>query len=66
MAGAGRDFLSVGALGSLNLPQLLAAEQAAGLGRNHKAVIMITWLCAASTRISLISSPMRPRNIAAI
>ena len=33
-----RDFLSVGALGSLNLPQLLAAEQAAGLGRNHKAV----------------------------
>ena len=31
----------MGALGSLNLPQLLAAEQAAGLGRNHKAVIMI-------------------------
>ena len=36
-----RDFLSVGALGSLTLPQLLAAEQAAGVGRNHKAVIMI-------------------------
>ena len=36
-----RDFLSVGALGSLTLPQLLAAEQAAGVVRNHKAVIMI-------------------------
>jgi len=36
-----RDFLQVGAMGSLTLPQLLAAEQSAGLGRNHKAVIMI-------------------------
>ena len=36
-----RDFLQVGAMGSLTLPQLLAAEQSAGLGSNHKAVIMI-------------------------
>ena len=36
-----RDFLSVGALGSLTLSQLLAAEQAAGLGSNHKALIMV-------------------------
>ena len=32
-----RDFLQVGALGSLALPQLLAA----GAAKNHKAVIMI-------------------------
>ena len=31
----------MGALGSLTLPQLLAAEQASGVGGNHKAVIMI-------------------------
>jgi len=36
-----RDFLSVGALGSLTLPQLLAAEQVAGVAKNHKAVIMV-------------------------
>ena len=36
-----RDFLQVGAMGSLTLPQLFAAEQSAGLGSNHKAVIMI-------------------------
>lgn len=38
-----RDFLAVGslAMGGLALPQLLRAEQAAGIERSHKAVIMI-------------------------
>ena len=36
-----RDFLSVGTLGSLTLPQLLAAEEVAGVTKNHKAVIMV-------------------------
>lgn len=38
-----RDFLTIGslALGGLSLPQLLAAEQQAGSGSSHKAVIMI-------------------------
>lgn len=38
-----RDFLKVGglAMGGLSLPQLLAAEANAGIGRSHKAVIMI-------------------------
>ena len=36
-----RDFLKVGALGGLTLSQLLAAEQVAGGGRKHKALIMI-------------------------
>ncbi|QDU19785.1 hypothetical protein ETAA1_17230 [Urbifossiella limnaea] len=38
-----RDFLKVGALGlgGLSLPGLLRAERAAGIGRSHKAVIMI-------------------------
>ncbi len=38
-----RSFLQVGglALGGLSLPQLLRAEDQAGVGRSHKAVIMI-------------------------
>ena len=38
-----RDFLRIGGLafGGLSLPQLLQAEQLAGLRRSHKAVIMI-------------------------
>src|SRR5207253_11386850 len=38
-----RDFLKVGglALGGLSLPGLLRAEAQAGVGRSHKAVIMI-------------------------
>jgi hypothetical protein len=38
-----RNFLKVGALGlgGLALPQLLAAEQQAGIRRSHKSVIMI-------------------------
>ncbi len=36
-----RDFLRVGTLGSLTLPQLLAAEEVAGVAKNHKAVIMV-------------------------
>ena len=38
-----RDFLRVGALGmgGLALPQLLEAEALAGIGKSHKAVIMI-------------------------
>lgn len=38
-----RDFLKIGglAMGGLSLPQLLAAEANAGIGRSHKAVIMI-------------------------
>jgi hypothetical protein len=38
-----RNFLKIGALslGGLGLPQLLQAEAASGVGRSHKAVIMI-------------------------
>jgi hypothetical protein len=38
-----RNFLKIGALGlgGLSLPQVLAAEAASGVGRSHKAVIMI-------------------------
>src|SRR5579862_1255913 len=38
-----RNFLKIGALGlgGLSLPQLLAAEAASGVGRSHKAVIMV-------------------------
>src|SRR5438067_5114279 len=38
-----RDFLKVGglALGGLSLPGLFRAEAQAGIGRSHKAVIMI-------------------------
>ena len=38
-----RGFLSIGALGlgGLSLPQLLRAEDRAGIGRSHKSVIMI-------------------------
>ena len=40
---ARRDFLRVGALGrgTVALPQLLEAEALAGIGKSHKAVIMI-------------------------
>ncbi|HAL13833.1 MAG TPA: DUF1501 domain-containing protein [Planctomycetaceae bacterium] len=38
-----RDFLSIGSLGlaGLSLPELLRAEDAAGIGESHKSVIMI-------------------------
>lgn len=38
-----RNFLKIGALGlgGLTLPQLLRAENAAGVGKSHKAIIMI-------------------------
>ncbi|MFN0053764.1 MAG: DUF1501 domain-containing protein [Planctomycetales bacterium] len=38
-----REFLQIGglALGGLSLPQLLAAEQVAGVTRSHKSIIMI-------------------------
>ena len=36
-----RQFLTVGALGGLALPQLLAAEAHAGIRNSHKAVILI-------------------------
>jgi len=36
-----RQFLTIGALGGLTLPQLLAAEAKAGVGISHKAVILI-------------------------
>ena len=38
-----RNFLKIGALGlgGIALPELLAAESASGVGRSHKAVIMI-------------------------
>ena len=38
-----RDFLRIGglALGGLSLPQLLETEAQAGVGRSHKAVIMV-------------------------
>ena len=38
-----RDLLKVGALGfgGLSLPQLLAAEEQAGIRKSHKAIIMV-------------------------
>lgn len=38
-----RDFIRMGglALGGMSLPQLLAREAAAGVGKSHKAVIMV-------------------------
>ena len=38
-----RDFLRIGglALGGLTLPRILRAEAQSGVGRSHKAVIMI-------------------------
>ena len=38
-----RNFLKIGALGlgGLALPQLLQAEKQAGIGKSHKAIIMI-------------------------
>src|SRR5438105_2537485 len=38
-----RNFLRIGALGlgGLSLPELLRAEAVSGIGRSHKAVIMI-------------------------
>lgn len=41
-----RNFIQIGALGAagLSLPELLAAESQSGVGRSHKAVIMI-YLC---------------------
>src|ERR1700759_10470 len=38
-----RDFLRIGglALGGLSLPQILRAEEASGVKKSHKAVIMI-------------------------
>ena len=38
-----RNFLKIGALGlgGLTLPQLIQAEALSGIGRSHKAVIMI-------------------------
>ena len=38
-----RDFLRIGGLafGGLTMPQLLRAEGSAGMGRSHKAVIMV-------------------------
>ncbi len=43
-----RDFLKIGALamGGLSLPELLRAESQAGVGRSHKAIIMI-YMCGA-------------------
>src|SRR5258705_9246103 len=40
---SGRNFLKIGALGlgGLALPQLLEAETKAGIGKSHKAIIMI-------------------------
>jgi len=45
---ARRDFLKIGALamGGLSLPELLRAESEAGIGRSHKAIIMI-YMCGA-------------------
>ena len=41
-----RDALKIGALGGLSLPDLLRAEQRAGIRGSHKAVIMI-YMCGA-------------------
>ena len=43
-----RDALKIGALGfgGLSLPQLLAAEEQAGIGKSNKAIIMV-YMCGA-------------------
>ena len=43
MAMARRDFLKIGGMvmGGLTLPQLLAAEAQAGIGKSHKAIINV-------------------------
>ena len=51
-----RDFLRVGALGmgGLALPQLLEAEARAGIGKSHKAVIMV---CGYAVRLANVTQP---------
>ena len=51
-----RDALKIGALGfgGLSLPQLLAAEEQAGIGKSNKAIIMVYMCGAPPTRICTI------------
>ncbi len=60
-----RDMLKVGALGlgGLSLPQLLQAEQQAGIRNSHKAVIMI-YMCGAPPHQDMYDLKMEaPANI---
>ena len=60
-----RDALKIGALGlgGLSLPQLLAAEKAAGISGSHKAVIMI-YMCGAPPHQDMYDLKMKaPSNI---
>ena len=57
-----RDFLRVGAFGGLTLPQLLRAEAEAGVGRRHKALIMI-YMAGAPPHQDLVDlKPNAPRE----
>ena len=57
-----RDFLRVGAFGGLTLPQLLRAEAEVGVGRSHKALIMI-YMAGAPPHQDLVDlKPNAPRE----
>ena len=58
-----RDFLAIGslAMGGLALPQLLRAEQAAGVRSSHKSIIMI-YLAGGRRRRTWSTSTGRPRR----
>ena len=57
-----RDFLRIGAFGGLALPELLRAEAAAGVGKSHKALIMI-YMAGAPPHQDLIDpKPNAPRE----
>ncbi|QDV38828.1 DUF1501 domain-containing protein [Tautonia plasticadhaerens] len=60
-----RSFLKIGglAMGGLGLPHLLRAEQAAGVGRSHKAVIMVYLSGGLSHQDTFDLKPEAPEEI---
>src|SRR3990172_10157039 len=60
-----RSFLKIGGLvmGGLSLPELLRAEAQAGVGRSHKAVIMVYLAGGLSHQDTFDLKPEAPREI---
>lgn len=60
-----RSFLQIGSLavGGLSLPQLLKAEQQAGRGRSHKAIIMVYLSGGIAHQDTFDLKPNAPREI---
>jgi Protein of unknown function (DUF1501) len=60
-----RSFLQIGSLavGGLSLPQLLRAEQAAGNGKSHKAVIMVYLSGGISHQDTFDLKPAAPKEV---